>query len=437
MDKLTVATRPGSGKSSINGTVRVIAIFLHGSVWGEQIAGSAKRFLEVSRALSLAGISLSSLEFSPPLPRPPGAGQPFVLPRRWEPLSLRRVVNIFRLALVATAWGWRLKCEVVYSPDRMSYQLIPACFASFLLRRPLVIVVHSFDIEEARIPMVRFVRTQLRSENGLKKGVARIAIDILTRLGYRRASAFLAVSNTTAGQIVAGLNPRRVVVSGNAVGQDWFDLPQVSKTQDACFLGTISPEKRQELLILTWKEVSKRRPDARLVLIGGSSGMGYEKRCKNLIRELGLENNVMMTGFVDEAEARNLVSSSRVFISASNREGFGLSILEAMAAGLPCVVSDIPALRETFGGTAVLVDSSDPSTWADAVLRLLDDNKLAEDLSISGRNLATRFRWGTVGLKEAELMRSMARHKKGSHVQDSRQMGLLATERVNLARFEA
>jgi glycosyltransferase involved in cell wall biosynthesis len=318
------------------------------------------------------------------------------------------LISILRLALLSVVLGRRLRCDVVYAPDRTEDQLIPAFFASLLLRKPLVVVVHSVHPEEAGVSLRNFFKYQLESNHGIKKAFAGTVIESLRRMGYRRASAFLAVSGSTAKQVYEAFPPRRIVVSGNGVGNEWFGFPPVPKTQDACYLGTISPEKRQELLIRAWKEVSLERPDAVLVLVGGTVDKQYASKCNALINDLELKKNVIVTGFVDDAKARNWVNSSRIFLSASTWEGFGLSILEAMATGLPCIVSDIPTLREIFGGTALLVDSSDPHTWAEQVLGLLEDKESLEQLSASGRRLATRFRWQEVGRKEAELIRSLA-----------------------------
>jgi glycosyltransferase involved in cell wall biosynthesis len=416
-EQVVEARSQSVGEPNLGKPIRVLATFFHGSVQGEQISGSVKRFLEVSKALSLEGISLSTFEFSPSLTRSTRSrGQSFGFPGGWEPISLGYLVNLLRRSLFSVVWGRRLRCDVVYAPDSMRDQLIPAFFVSLLLRKPLVVVVHSLHVEEVRISLGNLFKSQLKSNKGLKKAFARTVIEILLRMGYRRASAFLAVSGSTAKQVAGELHPRRIVVSGNGVGDDWFELPQTPKTQDACFLGMVSPEKRQKLLIHAWKEVSLERPDATLVLVGAWRGRAYANQCDALIRDLGLEKNVIMTGFVDDTKARSWVTSSRIFLSATTWEGFGLSILEAMAAGIPCIVSDIPALRETFGGTALLVDGSDPRVWAEKVLGLLEDSERLDVLSTSGRSLATKFRWGMVGKKEAELIQSLANTQKHTHV---------------------
>jgi glycosyltransferase involved in cell wall biosynthesis len=77
----------------------------------------------------------------------------------------------------------------------------------------------------------------------------------------------------------------------------------------------------------------------------------------------------------------------------SLHEGFGLPVLEAMAAGTPVVASDIPALREVAGPAAVLVPAGDADAWADALGRVLESPSLQAELAGAGRRRAALFSW--------------------------------------------
>src|SRR5207245_11810927 len=79
----------------------------------------------------------------------------------------------------------------------------------------------------------------------------------------------------------------------------------------------------------------------------------------------------------------------------SRDERFGIAALEALAAGVPVVCSDLPALREVVGGAALFVSSSDTTAWIDATRRLLRDPALRRGLSERGRIRAARFTWRT------------------------------------------
>jgi glycosyltransferase involved in cell wall biosynthesis len=89
----------------------------------------------------------------------------------------------------------------------------------------------------------------------------------------------------------------------------------------------------------------------------------------------------------------------------SQEEGFGLAILEAMAAGLPCILSDLPALRENFNDSAIFVKPNDVEGFAQAELALLHDHDRFKLLQKKGKELAKEYSWDNVARKELAALR--------------------------------
>ncbi|MCJ7443172.1 MAG: glycosyltransferase family 4 protein [Methanotrichaceae archaeon] len=120
-------------------------------------------------------------------------------------------------------------------------------------------------------------------------------------------------------------------------GIDFYRIEQVKaseKESDIIFIGRLVKHKNVDLLINAIALIRQRIPYVSAVIIGG----GPEKeRLKTIVKELGLEENVEFTGFVDDNDALALMKSSKVFVSPSAREGFGMAALEAKACGLPVV----------------------------------------------------------------------------------------------------
>jgi len=108
---------------------------------------------------------------------------------------------------------------------------------------------------------------------------------------------------------------------------------------------------------------------------------------------LGLERNLRLSGFVDEAGLADRYAAADVFVSLSEYEGFGLPALEAAARGVPLVVSRAPALGEIFGEAALVVDPRDESAVATAIHRVLSEPGLAARLREAGLALAGRHSW--------------------------------------------
>jgi len=98
-------------------------------------------------------------------------------------------------------------------------------------------------------------------------------------------------------------------------------------------------------------------------------------------------------GHVSERDLSALYSAAVALLVPSLAEGFGIPALEAMRCGTPVIASDIPALREVCGGSALLLPLHDPSLWADALRRIIQDSSLHCDLAARGLTRAAPFTW--------------------------------------------
>ena len=149
-----------------------------------------------------------------------------------------------------------------------------------------------------------------------------------------------------------------------------------------------SDEKRKNLvtLVMAYLTLARRRHALpALVLVGpgpawaqGGSRVGPQIRA---------------TGWLERDDVRALLAGSSMLVLPSLEEGFGLPVVEAMAAGLPVVCSTGSALSEVAGEDAVLVEPRDPNAIAQAIERLLDDHGLAADLRRRGRERSRQFDW--------------------------------------------
>ena len=112
-------------------------------------------------------------------------------------------------------------------------------------------------------------------------------------------------------------------------------------------------------------------------------------------------------GRVTDAELQALYSSAALFAFPSLHEGFGLPVLEAMAAGAPVVASDIAAIREVAGDAAVLVPPGDAGTWAAAIEALLADGPWRAEMAEQGRRRAALFSWAATAAATLEVYREL------------------------------
>jgi glycosyltransferase involved in cell wall biosynthesis len=112
-----------------------------------------------------------------------------------------------------------------------------------------------------------------------------------------------------------------------------------------------------------------------------------------LIAELGVKDSVRLTGWIPRDELLLLYSRAQAFVYPSIFEGFGMPVLEAMAAGIPVACSDIPPLREVAGEAALFFDPLNEDAIAIAVESIVTDETLRARLEKAGPQRARTFSW--------------------------------------------
>lgn len=156
-------------------------------------------------------------------------------------------------------------------------------------------------------------------------------------------------------------------------------------------LGTVQPRKNYSRLVEAFNRLES--PEHTLVIAGGRGWL--DEPLYRRIEELNLQERVKFIGFVHDEDLPALYSGARVFAFPSLYEGFGLPPLEAMASGVPVVVSNTSSLPEVVGDAGLLVDPYDVDALADALTRALDDEALRRTLVKKGRLRAQSFSWYT------------------------------------------
>jgi len=176
---------------------------------------------------------------------------------------------------------------------------------------------------------------------------------------------------------------------------------QVGADDRTLFLtvGGIEPRKGTRELIEALAIVHEQLdPPPVLVIVGGHSFQDhqhYREQVLDRVRQLPLNDALVLPGTVADAELPAWYQAADVFLFPSVKEGFGLVVLEAMAAGLPVVASDIPVFREYLkhGRGALLVPAHDAGALADAMLRLACDADLRSALAAAGPAVSGVYTW--------------------------------------------
>ena len=172
------------------------------------------------------------------------------------------------------------------------------------------------------------------------------------------------------------------------------------------YVGTIQPRKNLGTLIEAYDELRRTMTAPPKLVIVGRKGWLYDDLFAR-ISELGLEDAVIFTGFVPDAELPYLFDGARVFAYLSLLEGFGRPPLEAMACGVPVVASNTTAIPEVVGDAGITVPPRDVAAVAAALQAILTDDNRAEDLRRRGMAQARRFSWDAAARETLALYRSL------------------------------
>ena len=162
----------------------------------------------------------------------------------------------------------------------------------------------------------------------------------------------------------------------------------------ALFVGGIEPRKNLDLLVQAFASLE---PGTRLVIAGGS--VRWDPKAIDRLDEVigalppAARARIVRTGYVSDREKIALLSGATLLAYPSLYEGFGFPVLEAFAAGVPVLTSDVSSLPEVAGDAAVLVDPRDPDAIADGLRQLFEDPDLRAMLSAAGLARAAKFTW--------------------------------------------
>jgi glycosyltransferase involved in cell wall biosynthesis len=250
-----------------------------------------------------------------------------------------------------------------------------------------------------------------RSRPGLRRAGLRQLV--------RQAAAVIAVSEATAGelrQLVGSALDNRLQVVPEGVSEAFFAaapdavtaVPALAALDGSPYFlwtGSLNPRKNLAGVLAAFETIAGVVPH-HLVLAGG---LGWDHReILARIRESTAAPRIHRLGHVSDTQMHALYAGADAFVYASHFEGFGLPVLEAMAAGAPTITSNCSSLPEVAGDAALLVDPRDTAALAGAMRELARDDALRRDLSLRGRARASGFTWARCARATLEIYRRIA-----------------------------
>jgi len=216
-------------------------------------------------------------------------------------------------------------------------------------------------------------------------------------LALRRAAHILTPSAFTRQRLLElyDVPESRTSVIPLGVSPDWFDPVDAGRLRsmgiDRPYLlavGAVSARKNYRRLLDGWALVESRLPDVEIIIVG-REGLKFA----NGDMALRAPARMRHVPHVDDESLRALYSGALAFVYPSLYEGFGLPVLEAMAAGTPVLTSNVTSMPEVSAGAAVLVDPHSAESIADGIWSLCTNAALRADLRAQGRLRAAASTW--------------------------------------------
>lgn len=319
-----------------------------------------------------------------------------------ETLAEEVGARLVPMASPVTALGSQVAWRRLLRRERADVLFVPYQVATpFFAGLPVVVMIHDCIFEEsaAFAPSAR----------------VRFLYRVMTRLVLARTAGVVVVSEATRAAVARHYGRRLPAESvvRNAVDRRFADIgnqPQPRATTDGgvarertplperyvLSVGVRRPHKNQATLVRAIARLRDLEPPLHLVLVGDGDSR-FPDEIPALIDELGVRDRVVELAGVGDDLLPQLYGGAAAFALPSLVEGFGLPILEAMAAGCPVVASDVPAVAEAAGGAARLVPPLDVDAWAAAIRAVVTDPTVSQDLRTRGRAVAAAWTWDDAG----------------------------------------
>lgn len=248
----------------------------------------------------------------------------------------------------------------------------------------------------------------------------RLLMPLYMRLAWRLADAVVFVSSATEWDAKRLFAPRtkKCVVVPLGVNGECFCLPGEDESQgrlrelgiDRPFLlhlGTLEPRKNLVRLVRAFEQTASEFPDYLLVL-AGKLGWDYAPVLEAM-RASRYSDRIRHLGYISEEQKRALLARCAMVAYPSLYEGFGLPVLEAMAAGAPVITSNVSSLPEVAGEAALLISPESVEELTRAMQSILRDGDLAARLRLQGLEQARRFPWSRTGEETYRIYRGVIR----------------------------
>jgi glycosyltransferase involved in cell wall biosynthesis len=303
------------------------------------------------------------------------------------------------------------------------------------IQLPMILREHKIDLLHAphfMLPLVRPCASVvtihdvigLTCKGDLESRVGRVYYRWMIAAAVRLADRIITDSEFSRGDIVRclGADPVKVQVIYPGISPDFQQISYADELENIrskyrieddyiVYAGIYKPRKNHAALLRAFRIFLSNGGHANLVLVGPLKE--GEQELRQLANELGISQKVIFAGFVNDYELRVLYSGAKVYACPSLYEGFGFTVLEAMACGVPVVCAGETSLPEVAGDAALYADPRNPEEFGQALHKMFTNASLRGALIEKGRKNLRRFSWANTAKETLDVYQDALRISLG------------------------
>ena len=295
-------------------------------------------------------------------------------------------------------WAARDRVDLFWGPTHRLPRFLPASIAR-------VVTIHDLVWKHAAQtmrPMSRMLEQRLMPE------------------AVRLADRVMTDSKSTADALEDAFPESRGKVRVVPLGATWLGPADSSASLAVLgidrpyflFVGTLEPRKNLRRLLAAFASLPRDLREATLLVVAGGQGWGGVD-LDTLRAEYQLERQVILTGYVSDAQLATLYAHARFLAMPSLYEGFGLPLVEAMQYGTPVLVSDSSSMPEVASDAGMLVDPLDVRAMAEALVLLIREDAVRDRLAARAKENAEKFSWTRAAREAMEIFVEAVAERRG------------------------
>lgn len=291
----------------------------------------------------------------------------------------------------------QLKLPAVFSAQQLDLLHIPHFNLPFFYGGEVILTIHDLLWHEYRGAAVT---TLPKWQYWLKYVLYRLTVDH----AMKRAKRVIVPAQTVADQ-VSQYYPQsiaKISVVPEGVDERFFRVPAKRVSKYLVYLGSLYPHKNVRLVV----EALQRLPEYSLRIV--SSRTVFQDQLREYVAELGLTDRVSFLGYQTDEQVAELLSNGFALVQPSLSEGFGLTGLEAMAAGTPVIASDIPIFKEVYQNHAFFFTSKDVTSFVAAVQQVAQSER--QQRLLNAQAFVKKYQWSKMAKSILSIYKAQLVH---------------------------